>query len=251
MNRLKTGLILLLLAALAGSVAWAATGGEAEVRITARQLDDGRVEFALQQRVDGEWGERILPPSRYFPASVGHNRWLNSTAMTVSVASDEMTELQPTAPPTGGAIHTTAGAGKTPSGADWIVAFDDFDDSRQAGVFPPSSGNSSIYEATFLLACYNNGTQLLGSFANLPPSDLDDGYTITFRWDSAPATTVWVADSGTRQVLVDARLFRTRALSHDTLRVRIVGYSTTITVTYNIAAMREAPTWANILACGS
>ena len=89
MDRLKTGLILLLLAALAGSVAWAATGGEAEVRISARQLDDGRVEFALQQRVDGEWGERILPRSRYFPASVGHNRWLNSTPMTVSVASDE------------------------------------------------------------------------------------------------------------------------------------------------------------------
>ena len=93
MDRLKTGIILLLLAALAGSVAWAATGGEAEVRITARQLDDGRVEFALQQRVDGEWGERILPRSRYFPASVGHNRWLNSTPMTVSVAEEEASEV--------------------------------------------------------------------------------------------------------------------------------------------------------------
>ena len=85
MERLKTMAILALLAALAGSIALAATGGEAEVRITARQLEDGRVEFALQQRVDGEWGERVLPRSRYFPADATVNRWLNSTPLTVSV----------------------------------------------------------------------------------------------------------------------------------------------------------------------
>ena len=89
MERLKTLMIAALLAALAGSIALAATGGEAEVRINARQLEDGRVEFALQQRVDGGWGERQLPRSRYFPANAGHNRWLNSTPMTVSVASIE------------------------------------------------------------------------------------------------------------------------------------------------------------------
>lgn len=87
MERLKTVAILALLAALAGSIALAATSGETEVRITARQLANGRVEFGLQQRVDGEWGERILPSSRYFPANVGHSRWLNSTPMTVRVAA--------------------------------------------------------------------------------------------------------------------------------------------------------------------
>ena len=87
MERLKTAAILALLAMLAGSVAWAATGGEAEVRITARQLEDGRVEFVLQQRVNGGWGERMLPASRFFPANVEHSRWLNSTPVTVSVAA--------------------------------------------------------------------------------------------------------------------------------------------------------------------
>ena len=72
------------LAVLAGGLMYAANH-TAEVRISARQLDDGRVEFALQQRVDGEWGERILPPSRYFPANVGHSRWLNSTPLTVTL----------------------------------------------------------------------------------------------------------------------------------------------------------------------
>ena len=78
----------LALAALAAGAVYAATSS-AEVRITARQMEDGRVEFALQQRVDGEWGERILPTSRFFPADVGHNRWLNSTPITVSMADAE------------------------------------------------------------------------------------------------------------------------------------------------------------------
>lgn len=89
MERLKTMVIAALLVALAGSIALAATGGEAEVRINARQLEDGRVEFALQQRVDGEWGERILPRSRYFPADATVGRWLNSTPMTVTAAASE------------------------------------------------------------------------------------------------------------------------------------------------------------------
>ena len=91
-ERLKTTAILVLLAMLAGSVAWAATNGEAEVRITARQLEDGRVEFALQQRVDGEWGERQLPRSRYFPTDAREGEWLKSTPLTVELAAEEETE---------------------------------------------------------------------------------------------------------------------------------------------------------------
>ena len=34
------------------------TSVETEVRVVARPHEDGRVEFAVQQRVDGEWGER-------------------------------------------------------------------------------------------------------------------------------------------------------------------------------------------------
>ena len=89
MERLKTAAILVLLAMLAGSIAWAATNGEAEVRITARQLDDGRVEFALQQRVDGEWGERQLPRSRFFPADATVGRWLNSSSLTIQATPAE------------------------------------------------------------------------------------------------------------------------------------------------------------------
>ena len=57
---------------------------EYTVRISARLLDDGRVEFALQQRDDdGAWAQRVLPRTRFFPtdrATVG--RWLNSSTLS-------------------------------------------------------------------------------------------------------------------------------------------------------------------------
>ena len=59
-------------------------GHEAEVRITAQRLDDGRMEFALQQReADGGWSDRLLPRSRFFPATATVGRWLSSTPLTV------------------------------------------------------------------------------------------------------------------------------------------------------------------------
>ena len=62
---------------------------EVEVRINARQLDDGRVEFALQQRDGSGWSERIAPRGRYFPADPGHSRWLNSTPVVVTAELEE------------------------------------------------------------------------------------------------------------------------------------------------------------------
>ena len=80
------------------------TSVETEVRVVARPHEDGRVEFAVQQRVDGEWGERIAPSSRYLtPALIESRagRWLNSSPITLTVATDrganELTE-QPTQP---------------------------------------------------------------------------------------------------------------------------------------------------------
>ena len=58
----------------------AVDAGGAEVRISARRLADGRIEFALQPRTGGVWGERVLPFRRYFPADAPAGRWLNSSA---------------------------------------------------------------------------------------------------------------------------------------------------------------------------
>ena len=73
-----------------------------EVRITAQRLADGRTEFALQEReADGEWGERLLPPARFFPATSTVGRWLSSTPLTVSLPEPEASpDTTPTATPT-------------------------------------------------------------------------------------------------------------------------------------------------------
>ena len=61
-----------------------------ELRIAVQRLADGRTEFGLQQReADGEWGERLVPPLRFVPATAAVGRWLWSTPLTVSVAEPE------------------------------------------------------------------------------------------------------------------------------------------------------------------
>ena len=59
--------------------------GGTEVRITAMRHDDGRIEFALQERAGEEWSDRLLPRARFFPASGREGRWLVSTPFTVGV----------------------------------------------------------------------------------------------------------------------------------------------------------------------
>ena len=54
----------------------------AEVRIVARKLAGGRIEFGLQQRnPDDTWANRQLPRVRFFPTTAGTNRWLASSAL--------------------------------------------------------------------------------------------------------------------------------------------------------------------------
>ncbi len=54
-----------------------------DVRIVARRLADGRIEFGLQQRDTDTWGERRLPRVRFFPTSAGTDRWLVSSPLTL------------------------------------------------------------------------------------------------------------------------------------------------------------------------
>lgn len=89
------------------------TSVETEVRVVARPHEDGRVEFAVQQRVDGEWGERIAPSSRYLtPALIESRagRWLNSSpiTLTVKVENSSLAQSDPAPDPADG---TDEGAG--------------------------------------------------------------------------------------------------------------------------------------------
>ena len=55
-------------------------GGVEIGRINARLRADGRIEFAFTPT----GGERILPPSRYFPAAAAIDRWLRSTEIEIN-----------------------------------------------------------------------------------------------------------------------------------------------------------------------
>ena len=58
---------------------------EIDVRIVARRLSTGRVEFGLQERRDGgPWGDRQLPTRRFFPAESSGGRWLGSSDIVLN-----------------------------------------------------------------------------------------------------------------------------------------------------------------------
>ena len=73
----------------------AAEAGTDTVRLVARLLANGKIEFGLQQwQHDDTWGERVFPRARLFPPDTAAGRWLVSSAITLSVSesADAFTE---------------------------------------------------------------------------------------------------------------------------------------------------------------
>lgn len=56
----------------------------AELRLSARRLDDGRVELGLQRRSADGWGARVLPDGRFLSLDAPNNEWLNSAAFALA-----------------------------------------------------------------------------------------------------------------------------------------------------------------------
>ena len=66
-----------------------------EVRIVARKLSNGKIEFGLQQQQsDDSWGDRLRPTRRFFPAPARAGRWLQSSpvALAVAAAPEDLSE---------------------------------------------------------------------------------------------------------------------------------------------------------------
>ena len=76
---------------------------DATIRIVAQRLEDGRVEFGIQQQQsNGTWGDRLLPRARYFPADTEVGRWLRSSPIDLpSVGTVRSAPPTTTAPRTG------------------------------------------------------------------------------------------------------------------------------------------------------
>lgn len=66
----------------------AAAEVEPQLRLQARILSSGRIEVALQQRLDGEqWSDRLLPARRFLPAGAPTGRWLWTTPLEVQTVA--------------------------------------------------------------------------------------------------------------------------------------------------------------------
>ena len=102
MSRKQQSSILAIVAALLVAATVVVIGqsvdGTEEVRINARRLDDGRIEFALQQRSDGSWSERILPRARKLPVDSEVGRWLNSSPVAIDVGTESEVRLDSEGP---------------------------------------------------------------------------------------------------------------------------------------------------------
>ena len=90
MTRLRTTVLLLLIAALGAGVAigWAASqSDEVEVRVVARPHADGRIEIAVEHD-----GQRLLPSQRYVTPELTRTRvgvWLRSSPVTLDLCDDD------------------------------------------------------------------------------------------------------------------------------------------------------------------
>ena len=102
MPKLRQAVMMLVMFILGGIVVggvFAATHGGGEVRIAAQKLADGRVEVALQEKLDdGAWGERRLPDRRFLPADAPAGAWLTSSSLETAPA-EPAAAMSPAPPP--------------------------------------------------------------------------------------------------------------------------------------------------------
>lgn len=106
-----------------------------EVRINAQMLQDGRVEFALQQREGDGWGARKLVVGRYLNTrTVARDTWVASSPYAIEVAMPDEGEMSPVepagvqaGPPDWSPHHTTTGSltghwsSVSEEGNDWQI----------------------------------------------------------------------------------------------------------------------------------
>ena len=187
MNRLKAvGLLVMVAAVAAGAgVAWGQSRTQdVEVRVAARSVEDGRIEFAIEYD-----GERVLPRGRYMNSrqiNARNDNWLRSTPVTISVPIAEAAAPSSSALSAAEAVRGTGQAVQPLSLATGVYYCD-----------VSISGNSTDYGAGHFSVTFegrNSGYELLAN-------------EIAATWQGRKKITVgdgWRDFQGTIDVEVDA-----------------------------------------------
>lgn len=227
-----------------------------EVRISARRLDDGRTEFALQQRTDGQWGERILPRSRMFPASPRDGRWLNSSPLTIATEPAEIVREVGEETYAGGRIGTSV-ISHSPFGARGSTII------STVSIRPDQSHNDQRVNLELALRCRGGSgwldIQLVG-FSSDMAGDVDIQYSLEPTPDDGRAISIeqWPLQRNwdiSDRVEFAARAQFTTRLYHwlkqaNTFSMIVFREGEDLELTFNLEGVWETPVQPNLDQCG-
>ena len=217
-----------------------------DVQIVAQKLEDGRIEFALEQD-----GERILPRTRFFPVDAEVGRWLRSSAVTVEL---EAPGAEPQAPDS---IYRTVGSVSVEHPRLWYsVERDRFTDALTTWMTVEENGSFESWESPMVMWVSCSAESLRVYFTDAPLSDINDQYTVTYRFDNLSArSAVWSdAGAGGYSAYLPAREvadFWIDLKRSEELVVRFVGFSQTHTATFNLDGAWVTVVQPNLEQCGT
>ena len=237
--------------------------GQVETRIRVRRLEDGRTEFAVQQRTGlGEWGEHVLPSSRFLSeaALTTHlGRWLNSSPV------DLPSEVPPVSVSAGvpvvaeGILEWADLDGLTYNGSEpsfyYGIRQDQLDDSYYTWIVKATRTNDSLYGTLRLqLGCDSSGIWISLWEVDLPYQSFDYRVRASYRFDDGPVTTErWDHWSGNDDGFspTDQAAFMEMMRQSDKLVIRASFYSRTITAIFTgVSQMFNTRVQPNIDYCG-
>jgi len=239
--------------------------GEVETRIRARRHEDGRTEFALQQKLDGEnWGENILPSGRFLSADhrTSHiDRWLSSSVVVLStvIVIPEVV-VPPGVPIVAEAVLEHADLdGWTFNGNEpsfyYGVRQDPLDDSYDTWVVKVAKTDDDLYDTLRLqVSCYGGEFEILFWEDGLPYQSSDRRVRVSYRFDDGEVTTEnWNHYSGSDDGFypADFEAFAKSVSRSNRVVVRATFYSHTITATFTgVSQMFRTRVQPNIEYCG-
>ena len=224
------------------------------VRISARALEDGRIEFALQEIIDGEPAERILPRLRKFPVNSTVGKWLYSSAIDLGTAeSDEPTAEEPPEPTYVPIVNVS---GQASANIRYSVRLHGED--LYTDVWSTASVDSApLGDLAFSNSCWMGHLRRI-TIGHFEPTDADfldvileiDGVVLPSQsWHKSPVR----LQDGTELLFVespDVESLNSRLQGSSALTVTIDG-SGLPPVTFDLTGMFDTPVQENIDECGN
>ena len=217
--------------------------GQTELRIQAQLRDDDRIEFAVQQRTDDGWSERILPRLRVMPAFGEATNWLSSSAISVSVdveSSHVIVSPDPVQRSVAAAINPILRSGWQTGTLQYSADLDV--EGRLNSVVTAHSEEGLQLQ----IGCFNGARRI-----QLAGTASDASGAIALTIDDVQSEAIWrVVEDGDSSVLrpADAGRLLERLRAADTLAVTV---DESTSATFSLSGMFETPIQANLDQCGN